>query len=89
MGATKLRKPEIAAIALEKISKKKGRTHYIRGFFSVENGKMFVTTTGPQGSGILRSMHEANCLIVLPADCETVNAGDAVTIQLIHHEEIA
>lgn len=88
MGARKLRKPELKAILKESITKKKGRTHFIRGFYSIENGKIFVATTGPQGSGILRSMHEANCLIILPAEREVFEEGGEVVIQLINHEEI-
>ncbi len=88
MGARKIRLPEVHAKLKEKITKKKGRTHFVRGFFSIENGTLFVATTGPQGSGILRSMHEANCLIILPAEREVYEAGDEVTIQLFNHEEV-
>lgn len=89
MGARKTRKPEVIATLKEKITKKKGRTHFVRGFFSIEDKGIFVTTTGPQGSGILRSMHEANCLIILPEEKEVFEVGDTVVIQLICHEEIA
>ncbi len=88
MGARKIRKPEAHATLREKITKKKGRTHFVRGFFSIEGEKISVATTGPQGSGILRSMHEANCLIILPAEKEVFEAGEDVVIQLINHEEI-
>ncbi|MCX7679739.1 MAG: molybdopterin molybdotransferase MoeA [Spirochaetes bacterium] len=89
MGARKIRKPEMCAILKEKITKKRGRTHFLRGIFTIEHGRLFVKTTGPQGSGILRSMHESNCLIILPPEKEVVESGEEVIIQLIHHEEIA
>ncbi len=89
MGATKLRKPLVSAIIEEEISKKPDRTHYIRGFFDIRDGAIHVTSTGPQGSGILRSMHEANCLIILPEGVSRVSPGDRVIIQLIGHEETA
>jgi len=88
-GAGKLNKPEVYAIADDGIRKKAGRMEFLRGYFSVRGGEIHVTTTGPQGSGILRSMSEANCLIVLPEDSEGFQKGDRVTIQLIHHEEVA
>lgn len=88
MGARKIRKPEIKATLREKITKKKGRTHFVRGFFSIDAGNISVASTGPQGSGILRSMHEANCLIILPAEREVFEEGEEVLIQLINHEEI-
>jgi molybdopterin molybdotransferase len=88
MGASKTSKPEVLAILDDDISKKPGRMHFVRGYYSIINGNIHVATTGPQGSGILRSMSEANCLILVPSDTEHVKAGEKVMIQLIHHEEI-
>ncbi len=88
-GATKLQKPLLHAICKEPINRKNdGRTHYIRGILSFEEGSAYVRITGPQGSGILRSMALANCLIILPPDMLSVHAGDMVTVQLIHHPEV-
>jgi molybdopterin molybdotransferase len=42
-----------------------------------------VRTTGDQGSGILSSMSQANCFIVLPADTGSVEAGTPVDVQLL------
>ncbi|MGM2743221.1 hypothetical protein [Bacillus cereus group sp. Bce013] len=39
-----------------------------------------VRTTGPQGSGVLRSMAEADCLIVLEHERGAVQAGETVSI---------
>jgi molybdopterin molybdotransferase len=39
-----------------------------------------VVTTGPQGSGVLSSMSEANCFIVLKHDAGNIDAGDSVDI---------
>ncbi len=39
-------------------------------------------TTGDQGSGILSSMSQANCFIVLPTDTGNVAAGETVDVQL-------
>jgi molybdopterin molybdotransferase len=43
-----------------------------------------VRTTGPQGSGILPSMTQANCLIVVPEDHGDVSAGDLVWVEPFH-----
>ena len=40
------------------------------------DGTMTVETTGGQGSGILSSMHSANCFIILPMENDGVAAGD-------------
>ena len=42
-----------------------------------------VAVTGEQGSGILRSMCEANCFIILPTDQGNVAAGALVDVQVM------
>ena len=65
------------------IRKKPGRTEYQRGILSVgEDGRQEVRITGSQGSGILRSMSEANCMVVLHHDQHGVQAGDEVDVIL-------
>ena len=53
-----------------------------RARIAAVDGRWQVKTTGNQGSGVLRSMSEANCFVVLPEDCAGVQAGDAVQVQL-------
>jgi len=83
MGHRQLFRPVVEAILKEDVSKKPGRRHFIRSLVSFEEGRYFVTTTGAQGSGILRSMIRANALIILPEDCEIVRAGEKVMAQLL------
>lgn len=64
------------------IRKQPGRREYLRGSVAVVDGCWQVRTTGNQGSGVLRSMSEANCFVVLPEDCSGVEAGDKVQVQL-------
>ena len=87
-GNHKITKPFLKAELKEEITKKKGRKHFIRGIFTIENGKLFVSTTGPQGSGILTSMSSANCLIIIPEETEIVKKGELADIQLTGHSEI-
>ena len=66
------------------IRKVPGRTEFQRGILSPDgNGGFTVRTTGDQGSGILSSMSQANCFIVLPADTGDVAAGEPVDVQLL------
>jgi len=59
-----------------------GRTEFIRGVISVDNnGNMIVSSSGQQGSGILHSMSQANCFIILAHDDGPVNEGDIVTVE--------
>lgn len=64
-----------------RLRKKPGRTEYQRGILAAdENGGLTVDRTGPQGSGILTSMSQANCFIVLPADFDSVEPGTTVPV---------
>jgi molybdopterin molybdotransferase len=65
------------------IRKKPGRTEYQRGILALDaDGAQQVRITGSQGSGILRSMSEANCMVVLHDEQGNVAAGDMVDIML-------
>lgn len=60
------------------IAKVPGRTEFVRGVTSAGPDGWHVRPTGAQGSGILRSMSEANCLIVLSENRGPVTAGESV-----------
>jgi molybdopterin molybdotransferase len=82
-GATQLRPPLTQAIASAAIRKKPGRTEYQRGILEIgPDGRAQVRVTGSQGAGILRSMSEANCFIVLGHEQGNVAAGDLVNVVL-------
>ncbi|RCW26326.1 MULTISPECIES: bifunctional molybdopterin-guanine dinucleotide biosynthesis adaptor protein MobB/molybdopterin molybdotransferase MoeA [unclassified Vibrio] len=72
---------KVNAIAIENLRSRQGRTEFSRGIYELDNtGRLTVRTTGKQGSGILRSMSEANCLIEISPAIDTVKAGESVTI---------
>ena len=84
MGSRFLSRPTVEVTMDEVISKKKGRLNMVRGITRIdENGVFRATTTGPQGSGILRSMGRANSLILVPEDISFVDAGDKLKAHLI------
>jgi molybdopterin molybdotransferase len=65
------------------LNKRPGRMDFQRAILSTnDQGEMFVTSTGSQGSGILTSMSTANCYIVLPASQGKVAANKIVNVQL-------
>jgi molybdopterin molybdotransferase len=86
MGHRQIFRPIVEAVLKEDIRKEPGRRHFIRAFVSFEKDHYFVTMTGSQGSGILRSMVRANCLIVIPEDREVVRAGEKVKVQLLDRD---
>jgi molybdopterin molybdotransferase len=83
MGADVAPLPLIQVTSKSDIRKKPGRTEYQRGILSTSpEGKQEVRVAGSQGSGILRSMSEANCMVVLAHDQGSVTAGDPVSVML-------
>jgi len=65
------------------VEKRRGVRTLLRGVLRHNDGQTTVTTTGPQGSGILRSMSLANCLIDLPEDTECLQPGASVQVMLL------
>jgi len=66
------------------IRKVPGRTEFQRGILTAgAGGGWTVRTTGDQGSGILSSMSQANCFIILGSDTGNVAAGEQVDVQLL------
>lgn len=63
------------------IARKPGRREFVRGRLEMTADGMRVRVAGAQGAGILRSMSEANCFIVLAESCAGVRAGDTVSVQ--------
>ena len=74
--------PMLKAAAAEPLRKVAGRTEYQRGILFRDGGEWKVKATGQQGSGVLRSMSEANCYIVLEHERGKVAAGEPVQVQM-------
>ena len=73
--------PLLRARSGDAIRKKPGRTEYQRGIVARgADGEPAVRITGSQGSGILRSMSEANCMVVLHDEQGNIAAGEMVDI---------
>ena len=76
--------PTFKAALAAPIRKAPGRTEFQRGVLArAADGSWTVRTTGDQGSGILSSMSQANCFIVLPAEAGNLAAGASVDVQLL------
>jgi len=73
--------PLLRARTQAAIRKRPGRTEYQRGILDTgADGAPQVRLTGAQGSGILSSMSEANCIVVLHDDQGNVQQGDLVDV---------
>ena len=74
--------PQRRAILVEDIKKKDSRREYIRGILFEKDSKFFVKSTGPQGSGILKSMVLGNCLIEVKENESKLSKGDEVIVSI-------
>ncbi len=81
MGAAHTPLPVLRAACVAPLRKKPGRTEYQRGVLFVDaQGNPAVRITGSQGSGVLRSMSEANCMVVLRHEQGNIVAGEMVDV---------
>jgi len=58
--------------------------HYLRAVVNADSeGTLMARLTGPQGSGILTSMAQANALLIVPEDRSSVPAGETLNAILL------
>jgi molybdopterin molybdotransferase len=76
--------PVLKARCTSAIKKAPGRTEFQRGILTQNNtGAWEVRVTGDQGSGILRSMSDANCFIILDDQTGNIAPGAEVEVQVM------
>ncbi len=83
LGRTDLFRAHIQATLEDEVRKRQGVRTFLRGVLTPPKHPeemATVTTTGPQGSGILRSMSLANGLIDIPEEVERLQPGDPVRV---------
>ncbi|HPB69649.1 MAG: molybdopterin molybdotransferase MoeA [Syntrophales bacterium] len=83
MGRRNLFRRIIQACLDEDVQKHAGARNFLRARVEFRDGRYHASTTGEQGSGILKSMVLANGLIVIPEAVTHARAGEEVTVQLI------
>ena len=74
--------PTVKATLTNNVKKMPGRTEFQRGVLTIGANGCEVKTTGDQGSGILSSMTQANCFVVLGTNVGNVAAGAVVDVQM-------
>ena len=76
--------PTFTATCTQRLKKAPGRTEFQRGILTrAADGTLAVRPTGEQGSGILKSMSDANCFIILGDATGNVEPGTSVEVQLM------
>lgn len=83
MGHRNLFRKTARAAMAEDFRKKEGLRYFIRVRLRQEKGELIASTTGDQGSGILKSMVLADGLVELPEELTEIKAGTSVKVQLL------
>lgn len=75
----------LPATLSEDIKKGAGMTHFIRGICELHaDGSYSVKSTGNQSSGLMTSIAQANCIIVLEENTDDAKKGDTVNIHTLN-----
>jgi molybdopterin molybdotransferase len=82
-GHTRLFRPTLEVTLGETLRKAPGRLHFVRVRLSREGGRVVAHSTGNQSSGVLRSLCDAQGLLLFAAEAEELRAGDTATVQLL------
>jgi molybdopterin molybdotransferase len=83
LAGEKCEAPPVLCITTQSdLKKQPGRTDYQRGKLNRHNDETQVTTTGSQSSGVLSSLAQADCYIVLEQERGAVKAGEKVNVVL-------
>ena len=81
MGNEKFEKLPYVQLKINKdVKRKKGRKEFVRGIIQRQGKSPVVMPLLQQGSGMLKSMSDANCFIVFDADQELIRKNSYVNI---------
>ena len=86
MGYRRTTRPLYQAVIEEDVANTDGRTYVVRVRAWREDGTWHISSTGAQGSGILRSMLGANGLAFIPGGPRGVKAGEEVEFLLLRED---
>ena len=82
-GLAETARPTVIARLTEDAGHTPGRQSYQRAVVTHEGGGHAVMPIAKQGSGMMRSMVQANALLVIPADVSVIPAGQTATVILL------
>ncbi len=83
MGKLPYRRPLVQATCTAGFSSPRERKQFVRGHFEVSARGAQTTPVGGHGSHLINSLAHANCLIVVPENTTTVEAGEVVDVLVL------
>jgi len=87
LGKKDFAKPTVKARSEDRINNRDRRRIFARVRVSKRDGQYFARLVGPQGSGILTSMAQANGLMIVPEDKPAIEVGEEVQVQMLDWNE--
>jgi molybdopterin molybdotransferase len=88
-GRRRIFRPTIQARSAERLTKPAGRLHFVRVSLERDAEGFVAHTAGNQSSGVLRSMIQADGLLVFPADATEIAEGAVADVQLLDPEVLS
>lgn len=82
-GRSDLERPRVTAVLDESVSSPPAKVSFLRVRLHNDDGVWHARPTGPQGSGILTSLVEADGLAEVPAEQTALEAGQPVVVHLL------
>jgi molybdopterin molybdotransferase len=83
LGGKEAIRKEVEAVLCDTLTKRKDLRYFVRAKTIWNDGGYITRTTGPQGSGILKSMVQANSFIVMPEEVECIEKGSKVKVRFL------
>jgi len=83
MGHSALHRPVVKAQLTERLTKGRGRLHFVRVSLEWRDGSLWATPTANQSSGVLTSLIRGQGLAIFPAADEAFDVGSQVDVQVL------
>lgn len=83
LGRRELRAPKQRAIAAERLTGSVGLRNFLCGRSWRDGDRLLAAPAGPQGSAMIKTLAEADCLLVIPEERESIEEGEAVEVEFL------
>ena len=88
-GHSALHRPTLDVTVGETLQKKAGRLHFVRVTLERQGEEVVARSFGNQSSGVLRSMCDAQALLIFPAEASELPRGSRAQVQLLDETFLA
>lgn len=88
-GHSLLHRPTLDVTLAETLRKKPGRLHFVRVTLDRKGDELLARPAGNQSSGVLRSMCDAQALLIFPAAASELSRGERARVQVLDDDILA